>query len=246
MSSTRKWRGRLSYANVTASVALFIALGGTAVAAVTLPRDSVGAPQIQAGAVRSPEIAKDAVRSPEIAKDAVRSPEIAPDAVRSSEIADNGIHLDDISSSAQNALRGAQGPAGPAGTTSVLIGGDLQESVPECDQILGGLTACPNLGSIRLPAGNWLVQAKFTLVGFFGFNNRCGLVQSDTTTIDQASELGTGENFSDEQIALSAVVTTTHAGSTIVAVRCNENPDDDLRTINGKLTALQVATVTGP
>jgi hypothetical protein len=236
MSAARKWRGRLSYANVTASVALFIALGGTAVAAVTLPRDSVGAPQIQ----------KDAVRSPEIAKDAVRSPEIAKDAVRSSEIQDNGIHLDDISNSAQDALRGAQGPPGPAGTTSVLIGGDLQESVPECDQILGGLTACPNLGSIRLPAGNWLVQAKFTLVGFFGFNNRCGLVQSDTTTIDQASELGTGENFSDEQIALSAVVTTTHAGSTIVAVRCNENPDDDLRTINGKLTALQVATVTGP
>jgi hypothetical protein len=29
-------------------------------------------------------------------------------------------------------------------------------------------------------------------------------------------------------------------------VRCIENPDDDLRTINGKLTALQVATVTGP
>jgi hypothetical protein len=239
-------RRRLSYANVTASVALFIALGGTAVAAVTLPRDSVGAPQIRKDAVRSPEIANDAARSPEIANDAVRSPEIAADAVRSSEIQDNAIHLDDISNSAQNALRGAQGPAGPAGTTSVLIGGDLQESVAECDQILG-LTACPNLGSIRLPPGNWLVQAKFTVVGFFGFNNRCGLVQSDTTTIDQASELGTGVNFSDEQIALSAVVTTApnHA-STIVAVRCNENPDDDLRTINGKLTALQVATVTGP
>jgi hypothetical protein len=56
---------------------------------------------------------KDAVRSPEIARDAVRSPEIAPDAVRSSEIQDNAIHLDDISNSAQNALRGAQGPAGP-------------------------------------------------------------------------------------------------------------------------------------
>jgi hypothetical protein len=245
MSAALKWRGRLSYANVTASVALFIALGGTAVAAVTLPVNSVGAPQIQKDAVRSPEIAKDAVRSPEIAKDAVRSPEIAKDAVRSSEIQDNGIHLDDISSSAQNALRGAQGPAGPSGTTSALIGGDLQESVPECDQILG-LTACPNLGSIHLPAGNWLVQAKFTVVGFFGFNNRCGLVQSDTTTIDQASELGSGVNFGDEQIALSAVVTTTHVGSTTVAVRCNENPDDDLRTINGKLTALEVATVTGP
>jgi hypothetical protein len=33
-------RSRLSYANVTVSLALFVALGGTAVAAVTLPRDS--------------------------------------------------------------------------------------------------------------------------------------------------------------------------------------------------------------
>ena len=39
-------RGRLSYANVTASVALFIALGGTGYAATRLPRDSVASPQI--------------------------------------------------------------------------------------------------------------------------------------------------------------------------------------------------------
>jgi hypothetical protein len=90
------------------------------------------------------------------------------------------------------------------------------------------------------------VQAKLTVVGFFS-NNRCGLVKSGSTVIDQATELGTSVSFSDEQIALSAVVTTApQVVSTTVAVRCNEPPDDDLRTINGKLTALQVATVTGP
>ena len=46
-------RGRLSYANVTATLALFIALGGTSYAAITLPRNSVGAKQIRAGAVRT-------------------------------------------------------------------------------------------------------------------------------------------------------------------------------------------------
>ena len=89
-------RSRLSYANVTASLALFVALGGTAAAAVTLPRDSVGARQIRTDAVRSPKISKDAVRSPEITKDAVRS----------SEIQDESIKLADVANGTATALRG--------------------------------------------------------------------------------------------------------------------------------------------
>ena len=46
----------LSYANVTASLALFIALGGISWAAVTLPRNSVGAKQIKTNAVGSGEV----------------------------------------------------------------------------------------------------------------------------------------------------------------------------------------------
>ena len=62
----------LSYSNIAASIALFVALGGTAVAAVTLPRDSVGSPEIRADAVRSPEIQKDAVRSSEIRGETIK------------------------------------------------------------------------------------------------------------------------------------------------------------------------------
>ena len=68
-------------------LALFVALGGTAAAAITLPRDSVGVVQIRADAVRSPEIQGDAVRS---SGDRSATPCAAPrsrrDAVRSSEI----------------------------------------------------------------------------------------------------------------------------------------------------------------
>jgi hypothetical protein len=44
-------RRHVSYANVTATLALFVALGGTSYAALTLPRASVGAAQIRSGAV---------------------------------------------------------------------------------------------------------------------------------------------------------------------------------------------------
>ena len=43
-------RGRLTFANVTAATALFVALGGTSYAAISLPRNSVGAEQIRTGA----------------------------------------------------------------------------------------------------------------------------------------------------------------------------------------------------
>ena len=55
-----------SYANVVASVALFVALGGTAAAAVTLSRDSVGPREIREGAVRSSELRDEGVRIADI------------------------------------------------------------------------------------------------------------------------------------------------------------------------------------
>jgi hypothetical protein len=47
----RHIRGKLTYANVMATVAVFIALGGASYAAVKLPKNSVGAKQIRKGAV---------------------------------------------------------------------------------------------------------------------------------------------------------------------------------------------------
>ena len=52
----RRLRERLSFANVTASLALFIALGGTSYAAITLPRNSVGTSQLRTGAIRSVDV----------------------------------------------------------------------------------------------------------------------------------------------------------------------------------------------
>jgi hypothetical protein len=52
-----KWlRSRLSYANVTATLALFLALGGGAYAAAKLPANSVGPEQLQSDAVSSPKV----------------------------------------------------------------------------------------------------------------------------------------------------------------------------------------------
>jgi hypothetical protein len=49
-------RRHLSYANVMATVAVFLALGGTTYAAFTLPRNSVGTKQLKNGAVTGAKV----------------------------------------------------------------------------------------------------------------------------------------------------------------------------------------------
>lgn len=80
----------ISYANVMATLAVFIALGGSAYAVAQLPRNSVGAAQIKRNAVGTSELRNRAVR------------------------------LSDISASARRSLlRGAKGAPGPAGPPGV-------------------------------------------------------------------------------------------------------------------------------
>jgi hypothetical protein len=90
-------KDRLTYANVTATLALFVALGGSSYAAVTLPRNSVGSAQLKTNSVGPSETKRNAVRS--------------------SEIRDRSIRLRDISKSTRDALHGQIGPAGPPGPT---------------------------------------------------------------------------------------------------------------------------------
>jgi hypothetical protein len=250
-------RNRVSYASVAASIALFVALGGTAAAVTAIPRDSVGSPQIRTDAVRSPEIAKDAVRSPEIAKDAVRSPEIvndavrspeiAQDAVRSSEIRDGGILLGDISTSARNALQGAQGPAGPAGVAEVRVASNGPPDVPHCsDQ---RLIDCPNLLTRTLGSGSWLIQAKLDVSnGDFSQTytlDHCGLEQG-SSELDRADfQLEAfGDHADIENIALTGVLTDVANGTT-VALRCSELTGEDISAFHMQISALKVTTVTG-
>ncbi|MGZ4270414.1 MAG: hypothetical protein ACXVSX_14540 [Solirubrobacteraceae bacterium] len=85
MATLRRLRQRLTYANVTATAALFVALGGSSYAAVTLPRNSVGAAQLRKSSVRS-------------------------DKVR-----DRSLEVRDLSLRARESLRGQRGPVGPQG-----------------------------------------------------------------------------------------------------------------------------------
>src|SRR4051794_12295450 len=83
-------RKRLTYANVMASIAVFIALGGSSYAAFKLPKNSVGAREIRSGAVTSNEIKNGSVKT------------------------------QDLEPSTRAALAGERGPQGPRGATGAV------------------------------------------------------------------------------------------------------------------------------
>ena len=99
-----------------ASIAVFIALGGTSYAVVALPKDSVGAKQIRSGAVGGSELRGGAVHT--------------------KDIKDRGVGMRDISLGARRWLRGQSGPPGPQGppgatiTAAVDAAGSVRSSLP--------------------------------------------------------------------------------------------------------------------
>lgn len=77
---SHRLRDRLNYSNVIATIALFAALSGAAVAAV-LPRNSVGTKQLKRGAVTPVKLRKAAVTSQKIAGGAVIAGKLSANAV---------------------------------------------------------------------------------------------------------------------------------------------------------------------
>jgi hypothetical protein len=71
---------KLNYANVIATIALFVALGGAAVAA-GLPKNSVGQKQLKRGAVTAAKLKRGAVTSGKIAPQAVTAGKLGANAV---------------------------------------------------------------------------------------------------------------------------------------------------------------------
>lgn len=75
-----KFLPKLSYSNVIATIALFIALGGAAIAA-GLPKNSVGPKQLKRGAVTAAKIRKAAVTSGKLAPQSVVAGKLGQNAV---------------------------------------------------------------------------------------------------------------------------------------------------------------------
>ena len=72
----RRLKGKLTYANVMASVAVFIALGGSAYAALRVPPNSVGSRQLKVASVTTGKVANGAITAAKVAEHSLSGTDI--------------------------------------------------------------------------------------------------------------------------------------------------------------------------
>ena len=216
-----KLRAHLTYANVMATTAVFMVLGGGAWAASNIPRNSVGPPQIQANAVGASEIASDGVGSKEVAAKAIGGQQIAPQAVGGSDIRAGSISARQIAPDAV----GGQELARASVKAEQLAAGAVKSQEIEDGSVQEADVAAALLAQLRAPTAFGHVNADGTIDTANSRNlvavadNNAGVYCLNATgvapkTANVTLEItGTGAVTDQTRVSLSpAVLTTNCAG----------------------------------
>ncbi|MEA2143292.1 MAG: hypothetical protein QOI64_1722 [Solirubrobacteraceae bacterium] len=180
--------GNGSYANVTATLALIVALGGTSYAAIKLPKNSVSSLQ-----VKDRSLLKKDFRPGQLPR---------------------GL----------KGATGAAGPAGPAGAGGAGgSSGGFVNRAEGVDALVPG-TGDQVIQSMSLPAGSWIVSAKFIAENATAV---AGGTLACTLTLGGAAidTLGPGVGIDFDQGASSNALTGggSLSGAGTATVVCNTN-----------------------
>jgi hypothetical protein len=196
----RAIRKRLTYANVIATLALFLALGGAAVAATQLPRNSVGTGQLKPEAVTAGKIAKKA-RNQLRGSTGPQGPQGKTGAKGAT------------GAKGTTGAKGAQGAQGTRGVTGADGTG------PAFEVFTASKTAPGQILSQTLGAGAYVVTADITATNTTGTEPvpiECTLSGAGVASGGMATTLGVGDVGT-----VSASMTTTFGAAGVVTLTCN-------------------------
>ncbi len=196
-------RSRLSYANVVASMALFIALGGVSYAAVKLPRNSVGPAQIKKHAVTGSKVKNSSLTGSDIKNSSLRGGDVRNSSLTGSDVKDGSLTAKDFNGSVQGAP-GPQGPQGPQGATGDT--GAKGDPGSSAVRLFASVASDGTLGrnSGATAAGRYIAMAGFYVVTF----------DADLTDCVFIATVGTD----DALIASGGMISTARLGKNTVRV----------------------------
>lgn len=197
-----RFRRHLSYANVMATVAVFLVLGGSAYAAATLPKNSVGSKQLR--------------------KSAVTSSKIRANAVTSSKVADGSLLKSDFAAGQLPAgPTGATGPTGPAGPTGATGPAGLTSlsrvDGPASPQGPFGSGTEVNSSTATCPSG------RFVTGGGFDSSNIDNLIEYAKSSPTQYSVIAVNESSTAVTITAQAICAAGN-GVSAASVRSKRAP----------------------
>jgi len=236
----RRLRGKLTYANTMATIAVFIALGGSAYAAAQLKKNSVGTKQLKKDAVTGAKV-KDGSLSAVDISGAVNSANRASAADNATHAisADNAAHAIGADSATQAASADRSADAAHA-ANSDKVGGLPPSAFIRADQ-LGGFIPAPhfehsNFGcpfdetvwhdsspEVNETTGYW--RDPFGVVHLRGFAIRCGHAEPSIFTLPPGFRPGKRERFVAimENPTLAMGQVTVEAKGDVVADEVIEN-----------------------
>ncbi len=127
----RGFRSGISYTNVVATLALFLALSGSAVYAA----NKITSRQLGKGAVKNKNLAKNAVKKKNLAKNSVTSPKLAKSAVKNANVADGAINFAKLAAGTDVVASATAGPF-PAGQEGPIAFNPPLTATPVAGQLL--------------------------------------------------------------------------------------------------------------
>lgn len=256
---------RLTYANVMSSIAVFLVLGGAAVAATQLPKNSVGTRQLKKNAVNTAKLKKEAVAAGKIKNAAVTTDKIADGSVSNGKLADDSVSSTKLQSNSviagkiadsavtngklANDAVGTTKIAGSAVTAEKLAAGERSEAIQVWQEgllntematgLLGNYASGTLAASAALPAGNYVVTASTELI-----NSAIAERSAICRLFDDGSELGEGSAVIGQLIIVTqgTVTITGISDGGNLSLRCRAS-SDKVFSFNRKITAIRVGSV---
>lgn len=225
-------RKHLTFANLIASLALFIALGGVGYAAVKIPEKSVGTAQLKNGAVTTPKISQ-------AARNSLRGQAGPEGAVGPIGKAGPKGATGDTGAPGSAGATGSTGPQGEPGTSEGYFDRD--------SGTIAASQAGSDVASTTLDAGNYLVSARIQVQGQYGAPVRCALKNPSAVEIDDASiRIQPSYLSSGNALSLSAPLTLASAGA--LTVKCsfpdiNDQNNGNQYSFVTNVSATQVSTL---
>ncbi|HEX6153608.1 MAG TPA: hypothetical protein VFZ19_08815 [Solirubrobacterales bacterium] len=184
---------KLNYANVIATIALFVALGGAAVAA-GLPKNSVGTKQLKRGAVTAAKLKRGAVTSGKIGPQAVTAGKLGANAVLPGNLGNGIITTNKLSDGA-------------------VIAAKIKNGVVTTNKLANDAVTTAKLGDKSVTAGK-LADNIAPLLGTLKSGQTLRGVFSLGSTADAAAELSRNAVSFQFPLLNTAAVTVLKKGET--------------------------------
>jgi hypothetical protein len=216
--------------NALGLVAIFIALGGTAVAATQAPRNSVVTKSIQKGAVTNPKLKDGAVTGAKVldgsiavgdlADGSVNAAKLADGSVNSAKLADGGVGAADLADGSVNSATVANGSLTAADLAPGTVGKGTTIQGGFAPTIPAGQSVVYPIGQTSLNQGSAVAPVTMTL--------------SDLQVVTSAPP-GVGEALT---LTLFVAPPGNPAGAAPTAVSCSVIGPGQTCSSNGKATVV--------